>query len=57
MGKVVVMLPDDTEKRLREHAKRIGKQRGGISLIIDRALIRYLSEVEERIYLKEKVSK
>jgi hypothetical protein len=45
MGKIIVTLTDDVEKKLRIVAKtKFGNKRGALSIIVEEALKRYLPE-------------
>lgn len=45
MGKIIVTLTDEVEKKLREEVKtRYSNKRGAMSIIVEEALKRYLTE-------------
>ena len=44
MGKIMVVLSDPLENRLREHIRK----RGDLSRIVEEALVRYLNEEAQR---------
>jgi hypothetical protein len=45
MGKVIVTLTDEVEKRLRNTARtKYGNKRGALSIIVEEALKKYLAE-------------
>ncbi|MDH5690612.1 MAG: hypothetical protein OEY81_04200 [Candidatus Bathyarchaeota archaeon] len=45
MGKVIVTLTDETEKKLRELVKtKYSNKRGALSIVVEEALKKYLGE-------------
>jgi metal-responsive CopG/Arc/MetJ family transcriptional regulator len=45
MGKIIVTLTDDVEKKLRNAVKtKYGNKRGALSIIVEEALKEYLAE-------------
>jgi len=45
MGKIIVTLTDNVEKRLRSTARdKYGNKRGALSIIVEEALKKYLAE-------------
>lgn len=47
MGKIIVTLTDDIEKRLRTIVRvKFGNKRGAMSIIVEEALKKYLPEEE-----------
>jgi hypothetical protein len=50
MGRLLVIIPDDLEKRLREHIqlRYKGKTQGFLSYTVTEALERYLQEEERK---------
>ena len=50
MGRLLIVIPDELERRLREHVqtKYRGKKQGFISYTVTEALERYLQQEEEK---------
>lgn len=45
MGKIIVTLTDDIERKLREVVKtKYGNKKGALSIIVEEAIKRYLTE-------------
>ncbi|MEM3662561.1 MAG: ribbon-helix-helix domain-containing protein [Sulfolobales archaeon] len=44
MGKIIITLTDDLEKKLREYVKeKYGNKKGALSIVVEEAIKKYLS--------------
>ena len=46
MGKIIVTLTDELERKLREHVRtRYGNKKGALSIVVEEAIKEYLNEM------------